>query len=464
MKISQTRAEGLNREYAIVIPASEIQKHVAKRLEELARDANFPGFRKGKVPLSMIRTRYGNQAQSEAVKTVLDQGANKAVKDNKLRLANRPSVDITSYDEGKDLTASLTCEILPEIKIPNLAKLSIERPVIKTDKDQMEAAMQHVARENRLMIETGDDYAAAEGDVVILDVSSDIAGKPTTRGEQKNVALELGANGMPPSFDAGLKGVKKGEAKSINSDFPDDHPDKEVAGKTVTFKVQVNDVRRLGEAKFDAELAKRLKFDSVSKLREAVENSVNQEHAPAVRHALKRNVLDALDSGHSFEIPPSMMETEYEGVARALRDRGNDAGGDTGAPAAVDDAEPADAGMSDDLKVEARRMAERRVRLGLLLGEIGHEHNIDVSEQDMHHRLVQECRKYPGQEEDVMAYFRKTPSATEQMRSEIFENKTIDYVLEIATVKDVVVGLDALYASLRDEVEDAKAASAKKSK
>ena len=460
MKISETRAEGLIREYAIVISAAEIDEQVAAKLAELATTVNMPGFRPGKVPMSVVKSRFGPQVQGEAMKNALDEGARQAIENNELRLASQPSVEITSYEDGKDLEAALSCEIMPAITMPDLAKLDIERPTLEAGDAEIDEALKNIADSNRPTVEVTAKRAAKAGDVVVIDFIGRIDGEAFEGGAAEGHSLELGSNSFIPGFEDGLVGAKAGETRDVNVSFPEEYQAAHLAGKPAVFEVTVKELREKGEASIDDQLGQNLGFEDLAGLREAVAGQINGQHATALRQALKKNVLDALATGEEFDVPPSLYKSEYENVARAMNpnapaahDHDHDHDHDHEHPAA-------DEGMDDDAKAEAKMVAERRVRLGLLLTEIGRVNNIEVTDEDPRQAVFEEARRYPGQEQMVLEYFQKNEQAMQQLAGPIFEDKTVDFILEMANVTEVQTDVETLYAA--PEEGEGEAAAKKK--
>jgi len=464
MKISETKAEGLIREYSIVITAAEIEEQVSAKLAELATTVNMPGFRPGKVPMSVVKSRFGGQVQGEALKNALDEGARQAIEPNELRLASQPSVEITAYEDGKDMEASLSCEVMPEITMPDLAALKIDKPTLEAGDAEIDEALNNIAEGNRPTVEVTDKRAAKSGDVVMIDFVGRIDGEAFEGGAAEGHALELGSNSFIPGFEDGLIGVKTGETRDVTVTFPEDYQAAHLAGKDAVFEVTVHELREKGESAIDDELATRLGFEDLAGLRDAVAGQINGQHATALRQAVKKNVLDALSDGEAFDVPPSLYSSEYENVARAMNpnapaahDHDHDQDHDHEHPAA-------DEGMDDDAKAEARAIAERRVRLGLLLTEIGRVNNIEVSDEDTRQAVFEEARRYPGQEQQVLEYFQQNQQAMQQLAGPIFEDKTVDFILEMANVTEVATDVETLYAAPEDETPKAASKPAAKKK
>ena len=457
MNVSETKSDGLLREYKIVITADEIEAEVTKKLEEIAATVKMPGFRPGKVPLSVVKTRFGDQARGEAIKTALDEGARQAIEGNDLKLASQPKVDIQSYEENKDLEASLACEVMPAITVPDLAKLSIEKPRMENDSQEIDEALSRIADENRPTVALAKPRAAKLGDVLTINFIGRIDGEAFEGGAADGHALELGSNSFIPGFEDGLVGAKKDEKRDVPVTFPEDYQAEHLAGKLAVFEVTVTDIQEKADASIDDELAKRLGFDDLDGLKYAIGQQINGQHATALRQLVKKNVLDALADGDAFDVPPSLYQQEYDSVARAMNPNAANAhhhDHDHDHPAA-------DEGMSKADKDEAQKIATRRVRLGLLITEIGRVNNIDVTEEDTRKAVFEEARRYPGQEQMVLEYFQKNPQAMQQIAGPIFEDKVVDFILEMAKVSDVVIGKDTLYQA--DETAAPAKKAAKKS-
>jgi trigger factor len=460
MNVSETKSEGLLREYQIVITAAEIDAEVTKKLEEIATTVKMPGFRPGKVPMSVVKSRFSDQVRGDAIKSALDEGAKQAIEGNDLRLASQPQVDIKAYDEGEDLEASLSCEVMPQMTTPDLSKLNVERPTIDSDPQEVEETLARIADENRPTVPITKGRAAKVGDVLMIDFIGRIDGEAFEGGTAEGHSLELGSNSFIPGFEDGLIGAKPGQTRDISVPFPEDYQAAHLAGKLAVFEVKINELHEKVDATIDVELAKRLGFEDLDGLKGAISEQINGQHQTALRQAVKKNVLDALADGEAFDVPPSLLKQEYESVARAMnpdaqkQEDSEVQGDEQNRPAA-------DEGMDNDAKAEAETVATRRVRLGLLVTEIGRENNIEVSEEDTRQAVFEEARRHPGQEQMVLEYFQKNPQAMQQISGPIFEDKVIDFILEMANVTEVKIDTKTLY-QVENEKVLAKKPAAKK--
>jgi trigger factor len=466
MNVSETKSEGLLREYQIVITAAEIDAEVSKKLEEIATTVKMPGFRPGKVPMSVVKSRFSDQVRGDAIKAALDEGARQAIEGNDLRLASQPQVDIKSYEDGKDLEASLACEVMPAITIPDLGKVSVDRPKIDSDPKEVEETLARIADENRPTAPIAKARAAKLGDVAMIDFIGRIDGEDFEGGTAEGHSLELGSNSFIPGFEDGIVGAKPGTTIDVPVTFPEDYQAAHLAGKLAVFEVKLNELHEKADASIDDELATRLGFENLDGLKGAIAEQINGQHQTALRQMTKKNVLDALAEGDAFDVPPSLFKQEYESVARAMNPKAAEQDHDHDHDDDHDhdhdhDHPAADEGMDDDAKAEAEAVATRRVRLGLLITEIGRENNIEVTEEDTRRAVFEEARRYPGQEQMVLEYFQKNPQAMQQIAGPIFEDKVIDFILEMAKVTDVTIDTDKLYAA-PEEATPAKKAAAKK--
>ena len=462
MNVSETKSEGLLREYQILITAAEIDAEVSKKLKEIATTLKMPGFRPGKVPLSVVKSRFSDQVRGDAIKAALDEGARQAIEGNDLRLASQPQVDIKSYEDGKDLEASLACEVMPAITLPDLGKVSVDRPKIDSDPKEVEETLGRIADENRPTAPIAKARAAKLGDVAMIDFIGRINGKDFEGGTAEGHSLELGSNSFIPGFEDGIVGAKPGTTFDVPVTFPEDYQAAHLAGKLAVFEVKLNELHEKADASIDDELATRLGFENLDGLKGAIAEQINGQHQTALRQMTKKNVLDALAEGEAFDVPPSLFKQEYESVARAMNPKAAEQDHDHDHDHDHHHDHPAaDEGMDDDAKAEAEAVATRRVRLGLLITEIGRENNIEVTEEDTRRAVFEEARRYPGQEQMVLEYFQKNPQAMQQIAGPIFEDKVIDFILEMAKVTDVTIDTDTLYAA-PEEAAPAKKAAAKK--
>ena len=443
MNITETLNEGLAREFEITLTAAEMEEKVSARLAEVATTANMPGFRPGKVPLSVVKARFGDQVKGEVIRTALDDAAKQAIEEQKLQLASQPKMDITSFEDGKDLVAKLSAEIMPEIQIPDLAALAVDRPVLPEDEAGIDETLQRLADENRPTTKVEKKRKAKLGDVVLIDFTGRIDGEAFEGGAAQDHMLELGSNSFIPGFEDGLVGAEAGQTVDVKVTFPEEYQAAHLAGKEAVFECPVKEIHEKGEAKIDDELASKLGFDNLAALREAVAGQLASQHATALRAAVKTNVFDLLAEQLDFDVPPSLLQSEYDVVAKSL---GGGQNHDHDHDHDHDHSHAADEGLDEAQKEEAQAVALRRVRLGLMLTEIGQKNNIQVTEEDTRRAMIEQARRFPGQEQQVIEYYSQNQDALQQLAGPMFEELVMDYILEMAKVTDVEITAEELYA------------------
>ena len=433
MNVTQTSSEGLKHEFKVVVPAGQIAEKVLSRLTEVARTASMPGFRPGKVPMPILKKRFGSSVMSEVVEAAVNDGAKNAIDEAKLRPALQPRINITSFDEGKDLEFTVAVESLPEFEVGDLAAIAIERPVAPVGEDEVERAITSIAAQQNSTEPAAKGHAAAAGDVTVIDFLGKIDGVPFDGGKGEAYPLELGSGSFIPGFEDQLVGAKAGESRVVKVKFPDDYTPP-LNGKDAEFEVTVKEIRAVKAAAVDDAMAKAAGYDTLAALKDAAKGEIEKGHARLSRAHAKRKLLDALAGAYDFAVPPGMLDMEFDAIWKQIeRDR------------AAGRSDPDDAGKSDDqLKADYRAIAERRVRLGLLIAEIGRKNNIQVAQQDINKAMVEEARRFPGQEHLVVQYFQNNPQAVDGLRAPIYEDKVVDFILELAKVTDKAVTADEL--------------------
>jgi trigger factor len=462
MTITQTLSEGLKREFEIVITSSQIDKLVNDKLINIAKEAKLPGFRPGKVPVSVVKNRFGKQVLGEVVRESVDNATKETMESSNLTASSQPKIEIVSFEEGEDLKAKLSVEIMPEFELPELSSLEIIRPVVEIKTKDIDEAVEKIAKENIGSKPIKKNRATKIGDTVVIDFLGKVDGVPFEGGDAKGHNLKLGSNSFIPGFEDGLVGAIKDKTIFVKVTFPEDYQAKNLAGKEAVFETKVTEIKEDADLAIDDEFAKTLGMESLEILKKAVSEQMKKQHDEVSRQKAKRDVLDKLADAISFELPETLQKEEYESVCRAMNpnakpdhDHNHDHNHDHDHPSA-------DKGMTQDEKDDASEISKRRVRLGLLLSEIGRKNNIKVEEEDTRNAMMKEIQKYPGQEKEVMEYFKNNPNAQQQLSGPIFEDKIIDFILELAKTEDKVVSIEELYK--QDELDLIKEAEkAKKS-
>ena len=451
MQVTETKAEGLKREFKIVVPADDIEQRVTARLGEIGQTARLPGFRPGKVPVSLLRKRFGPSVMGEVLEQAVNDSSQQTMTERNLRPVMQPKIEVTAFDMGKDLEYTLAVELMPEIEPVDLATIELERVVVETDAEQINRAMENLAKAHGATEPLAKPRPAQAGDVLVIDFVGRKDGEEFAGGKAENYELELGSGSFIPGFEDKLIGANAGDEVKVDVTFPEEYGAAELAGKEVIFDVSVKDVRERKPAALDDELAKKVGLEDFAALEKAVREDHEREFRSLSRMRLKRTVLDRLADLHEFETPEGLVESEFDAIWKQVEEQ-REAAKEQG-DAAVED--PSDAGKSDDeMKAEYRDIAGRRVKLGLLLSEIGRLNNVQVSPEDMNRAIVEEARRHPGQEQQVIEYLRKTPEAAESLRAPIYEDKVVDFIVEMAKVTDRNVSLQDLIAEEHDHNHD----------
>jgi len=431
MQITETNTEGLKREFTVTVEAADIERQVSAKLEELRQAVRLPGFRPGKVPLTLLRQRYGRSVMGEVLERTVNDSTAEAMRERNLRPALQPKVEIVHFDEGTNLEYKMAVEILPEIQPMNFAELSLERLKPEIPDEDVTAALERIAQGRRKQEKA--ERAAQKGDVVIIDFSGASEGNPIPGAAATDYALELGSGGFIPGFEDQLIGASAGDERTFDITFPADYGSADLAGKPATFTVKVKEVRGLAEQPVDEALATALGMENLDELRKTVREQIERDYGRLARQKLKRDLLDRLAERHHFPVPDGMVQIEFDTIWRQVEDerkRQKEAGAAEAEPTAEEE---------EKLKAEYRTIAERRVRLGLLLAEVGRANNITVTQDELNRALLETARRFPGQERQVVEYYRKNPQLLDGLRAPIFEDKVVDFILELATVSERAV-------------------------
>jgi trigger factor len=452
MQVTQTSSEGLKREFKITIPATDLDAKLSERLEGLKDRVRINGFRPGKVPTQHLRRMYGKSVMGEVIQEMIGESNRRIVEENGIKLAMQPDVKLPEDEaevarvlEAKgDLVFDVSVEILPKIELADLKGIKAEKPVAEVSDDEVNETLERIAKQNRAYIPKDKKGAkAADGDRVTVDFKGEIDGALFEGGSGEDMAVEIGAGNFIPGFEEKLIGAKAGETRDVEISFPADYGRADLAGKPVKFTVTVKAIEAPGETVIDDELAKTIGMESLDKLKEAIREQHERDLGLVSRQRLKRVLLDALDERHSFELPPTLVEQEFsivwQQVERDLAQSGKTL---------------ADEGKSEDeSKAEYKKIAERRVRLGLVLAEIGEKNDIKVSDDEVTRAVVDRARQFPGKEQQVWEYYRNNPEALAELRAPLFEEKVIDYIAELADVTEKKVTRDELIQ--KDDEADA---------
>jgi trigger factor len=439
MQVTETATDGLKREYRVVVPASDLAAKVSEKLDELKGRVQLRGFRPGKVPVAHLKRIYGKSAMAEVIEAAVREANSKIVTDNGYKLATEPKVvpdegAVEGVLEGKsDLAYKVEIEIVPPIELADFKQIKLERQVADVTDAEVDEAVQKIGEQNRPFV--GKVDGAEKGDRTTVSFQGTMDGKPFEGGAGEGVPILIGSGQFIPGFEDNLVGIKAGESRTFDLKFPDTYPAPNLAGKSVAFNVTASTVEAPGEIKLDDEFAKTLGLESLEKLREGVKDRLQREHTAASRQKLKRALLDQLDERHKFEPPPSLVEQEFNNVWNSIE-------GDLKAQNRTFE----DEGTTEEkARAEYRGISERRVRLGLVIAEIGEKNNIKVTDDQLTAAVVERARQLPGQEQQVWEYYRNNPGALASLRAPIFEEKVVDFLLELASITDKQVSREELF-------------------
>ena len=439
MQVTETLKEGLKRGYSMVLSASELDDKVTEKLKEAQPEIEIKGCRKGKVPLPRLKKQFGQRVLGEAMQEAVDGAMARHFEDSGDRPSAEPQVKMTNEDwkEGDDVEIEMSYEALPEIPEPDLKKVKLERMVAKAEDKDVDEALANLAETAQEFEDRKKGSKAKDGDQVVMDFVGSVDGEEFEGGAADDYPLVLGSNSFIPGFEEQLVGVKAGEAKDVTVSFPEEYQAEHLAGKEALFKCTIKAVKGPVAAKIDDELAQKFGAEDLEALKGQVRERLEAEYAGAARTVVKRGLLDQLDELVSFELPPTMVEIEAKQIAHQLWHEDNP-----------------DVQGHDHDEVEATdehtKLAERRVRLGLLLAEIGKRAEIEVTDSEMTQAIMSEARQYPGQERQFFEFVQQNPQMQQQMRAPIFEEKVVDYILELATVKDKEVKKDKLQKAVEE--------------
>jgi trigger factor len=440
MQVVEKSAEGLSRVWGVTIPAQDLAEKLEARIAEITPTLRIKGFRPGKVPTAHVRRLYGKGLMSEVLEQTLSETTQKVLDENKVRPASEPDLkpegDLAQVIEGKaDLAYEIAVDVMPDFEPVDLAKLSLTRPVYEPTAEEVDEALDELAKQNRTYEpRTGKTVKAKDGDMVVIDFIGRIDGVAFDGGTANDVELVLGSGQFIPGFEDQLVGAKPDSELTVQVAFPADYQVDTLRGKDAEFETKVKEVKAPVDATADDALAERLGVENLDKLKELLKTNLEQQYAGASRFKLKRALLDQLDEQHDFPLPPKMVEAEFAAIWRQVEQ-------DKAAGSLPED----DAGKSDEqLQAEYRKIAERRVRLGLVLAEIGRANAVLVSDQELANAMRQEALRYGAQAQQIFDLLRNNPNAQAQIRAPLFEDKVVDLIVEKAQVQDEKVSKDDL--------------------
>jgi trigger factor len=460
MAAKEIENKGLKRSYEVEISAKDLEKMTNTRLGEIAKTVNLKGFRKGKAPLNVVKAQYGEAIMGEVVEKAVNSESQKLLAEKKIRPAMQPKIEITSFAKGDPLKFKMEVEILPEFEVMDIKKLKLTKPVADVEDAMLEDALQRIAKQNTDTQPVKAKRAAKLGDVTVIDFDGKVDGERRDGMKAEGHNLELGSGMFIPGFEDQLVGKKAGDELQVKVTFPENYGAAELAGKDAVFDVKIHELREAVDAELNDDLAKKLGMEDLDALKNILREQMQSEYGQHSRMKLKRDLLDQLDEGHTFDLPERMIEQEYEMIEKQIEQERHQQMHAEG----NHDHDCKESHIDDSEKEELKDIAKRRVKLGLVLSEIGTKNNVKVGDQDLQQAVMAEARKYPGQEAQVFEFYQKNQQALESLRAPLFEEKVCDYIFELADVKETKVSLDELTAAEDEGTKSAKKKPATKKK
>ncbi len=442
IKTVETENQGLKRAFMLTIPAEDIDKRVDQEVRRMAPQVRMPGFRPGKVPPNLIKKMHGDALQRDALSGAVQDGVQQLLQQQKLRPAMQPEVELgEDYEPGKDAQVQVRIEALPDVPTPNTDGLKLERLTVDVDDAAVEEQLQRLAQNNKSWTDASEGKQAENGDQVVVDFVGTVGGKPFDGGSGEDMGVELGSGRLIPGFEEQLVGARAGDQREVKVTFPKDYPADALRGKAASFAVTVKAVKVAGEAKVDDDFAKSLGLQGLEQLRQILRDQAQQELNNLTRTHMKRRLLDELAARHDFAVPETMVAAEFENIMRQLRHEASHEG----------DPDAALAEIERD-SADYRSIAERRVRLGLLLSEIGAANGVEVTSQEMNQLIGQAAAQYQGEDRNrFIQYVQQEPMAAAQLRAPLYEDKVVDFLFSKAEVSDRKASRAELEADLESE-------------
>ncbi len=451
MQVTDKGADGLKRQFNVVIAASSIEEKVNNRLTEVGQQVRLPGFRPGKVPMTLLKKRFGQAVRGEVLERTIDESTQAALTERAVKPAMQPKIEVVKADEGQDLEFSVEFEVLPEISAKPFSDLDLTRLVATVSDSEHEEAVTGFLKNRRTTEKSDEVRPAKKGDGLLVDFTGRIDGKEFDGGTVKDAMIELGGGQYLPDFEKNLEGAKAGETKTFSLTFPDDYAGS-MAGKTAEFEVAVKELHKITLPELNEEFAKSMGDESVQAMRDRMRKFLQDNYDSAARMRLKRQLLDKLAEAHSFDVPQGLVDVEFDAIWRQMERVKQDG-----------QLDPEDKDKTDEeLRAEYRKIAERRVRLGLLLSDVGQKNAVTVSQDDMNKAIIQEAMRYPGQENAVVEYYQRNPQAMETLRAPLFEDKVVDFILGQAKITDQPASIEEVMKDPDDDTEAASDAKPKK--
>ena len=422
MQVKELKNEGLQREYEVTIPANDIQEKADKKLDELAKTVKMDGFRPGKVPLKIVKQKYSGSVLGEVLENSVSESSQKLMDEKDIYPAVKPNIEVSSFDEGKDLVYKISVEIYPDVPKIDYTKIKLEKSVVDVSEDDIKDSFDRLKKMQKNFVPVKKERAAKEGDAVLIDFEGKIDGVAFEGGAGKDFRLELGSGQFIPGFEDQLVGAKKGDKKVVKVSFPENYGSKDLAGKASEFDVTIHDVLENEEVEINDEFAKKFGLESLDKLKEEITKQIENDFAGLTRMNLKKDLFDSLDGVCDFEIPKSMFDLEYNSLSKSLEK--------------AEEGKELSKKEKEEQEKEYKSLSERRVRLGIVLADISRTNKLEVSEEELRKAVFEQARSYPGQEQQVIEFYQKNAQALEQLKGPILEDKAVDFILDKVSVSE----------------------------
>lgn len=447
MNVTELKSEGLKKSFKIVVSAQDVENSVDAKLQKIAKTVKLPGFRAGKAPMAMLKQKYKDSVMAEVLEDVIQSSVAELIKDKKLRPAMTPDVKVVAFGEGKDLEFDVSLENLPEIKVGDFSEIVLEKEMAEVPAEEVEKALKYLSEARKESVKIEEDRAAAKGDITVIDFTGSVDGVEFQGGKGSDYPLELGSGSFIPGFEDQLIGKKAGDKVDVNVKFPENYHAKDLAGKDAVFAVEIKELRANKPVELNDEFAKSLGEENLDKLKEVISNRIKGDYENASKMKLKRQLLDVLDAKYNFEVPQSLADAEYKAIVDQYEQakKYNQ----------LDESEKEKS--EEELLAEYKNIAVRRVKLGLLLSEVGQSAKVTITPDDINKAIMNEARKYPGQEKMVLDYYLKNKQAVDALKAPVFEEKIVDHIIGQAKVNEKTVSVEELYA-----FDDAAKPAAKK--
>lgn len=449
MQINRTSKSKLKHEYTVTMTSQEIDGKINEKLQEIGKTIKMPGFRPGKVPVKVLRSKYGKAIMGEVLEKAVEESIVKTVNENELRPAMQPKVEVKSFSETEGLECTMEIELLPEFDLADFEKIKVKKMVAKPQSKDVDETLKRISSSNKETKPIDKKRKSKSGDTLVIDFDGSVDGEKKPGMKADNFHLELGSNSFVSGFEDQLIGSKEGDHVQVKVTFPENYAHKGLRSKEAVFEVDVKEIREAADVEFNDEFAKRFGFDNIEKLKTAITDQMQDEYSKLSRMDLKRKLLDALDDKHDFEVPQGMVEAEFFSIWYQLKGK----------------AHPEDprAKNSKDVEVdegtkkendEYRKIANRRVKLGLVLAEVGRVNKVEISNQEIQQAVVAEARRYPGQESKVFEFYKGNPHALEALKAPIYEDKVVDFIIEKIKVEEKEVPIEELTKAVEDAGDD----------